>query len=412
MRASDDKQPLPDPPAPLRRTSPFTLELKEGGGCMAAFGLPFFLAGVFLALTATGIVPMKNAPDQNWTPVLTGFMSLVFLGAGGALVFGRQWITLDASRGSVVLRRGLLIPIQTKERRLTEFNAVVIGFTAGDSDSPDQYPVHLRAVAGTDFVISKPAKFGDSRKQAEYLCRFLSMPLADATTDHETLVGPEQIGQTLQERLLSGGVEAGSPMRPSAMHCAVHESDGEITIVMPGKKSSLAGLFAALIPAVLFLTVVPAIMRFFARTETPRGMGFTLLIFLMLAFGIPLIFVSVNLLVGNRRRGTTVKASPAGLVIERRGTWRTSTKLIPACDILDLDYSTFEGTLASAKSSSGTPGASSAGAERIFAFLKKWVPAKGIIVKSRQELIPFGEGLPANELQYLNWALRTALTRR
>jgi hypothetical protein len=86
--------------------------------------------------------------------------------------------------------------------------------------------------------------------------------------------------------------------------------------------------------------------------------------------------------------------------------------LISASDMLDLDYSTFEGTLASAKTSSRMPGASNAGAERIFAFLKKWVPTKGIMVKSREELIPFGEGLPANELQYLIWILRKALARR
>jgi hypothetical protein len=40
------------------------------------------------------------------------------------------------------------------------------------------------------------------------------------------------------------------------------------------------------------------------------------------------------------------------------------------------------------------------------------VPTKGIMVKSREELIPFGEGLPANELQYLIWILRKALARR
>jgi hypothetical protein len=238
------------------------------------------------------------------------------------------------------------------------------------------------------------------------------MPLADATTDHETVVSPEQIGQTLQDRLLSGDAEAGNPMRPLGMRCEVRESPAEVTIVMPGKKSSLAGLFAALIPALLFLILVPALMRFFSQTGTPWGIQVTILIFLMLILGIPLIFVTVNLLVGNKRRGTTVKASPAGLVIERRSTWRTSTKLIPASEILDLDCSTFEGALASVKSSSGTTGASSAGAERIFTFLKKWVPTKGIIVKSRQELIPFGEGLAADELQYLNWVLRKALVRR
>ena len=50
--------------------------------------------------------------------------------------------------------------------------------------------------------------------------------------------------------------------------------------------------------------------------------------------------------------------------------------------------------------------------ERLVAMLKRWGPANGIIVKSRHELITFGEGLPASELQYLSGVLRKALTGR
>ena len=107
---------------------------------MGLFGLPFFLAGVFLALTGSGLVPMQSAPDAKWTPVLLGLMSLVFLCVGGGLMLGRRWLTLDFSSRSLVRSRGLLIPMHREERHFSEFSAVVIVFNAGDSDSSDRYP--------------------------------------------------------------------------------------------------------------------------------------------------------------------------------------------------------------------------------------------------------------------------------
>jgi hypothetical protein len=107
-----------------------------------------------------------------------------------------------------------------------------------------------------------------------------------------------------------------------------------------------------------------------------------------------------------------VKASPGGLLIECRSAWRKRATLVSADDIRDLDCSTFEGALESARKPfemSATPGG---GTERLFARLERWVPTKGITVKSRRELITFGEGLPAGELQYLSWVLRKTLISR
>jgi hypothetical protein len=389
-------------PAPFRQTSPYTLELRESAGWMAVFGLPFFVAGGFLALTLTGVLPFEVTPRRAWGPVVLGLMSLVFLGVGGVFLFGRRWLTLDLARGSVIRRQGLLIPMRREERHLNEFTAVVIAFDSGDSDSPERYPVRLRAATGKDFVISTPAQFSESRKQAEYLCRFLRLPLADTTTDHETVVTPERASATLRDRLLSSKTEAERPIQPPRMLSEVTESPGDARIVIPGPRFPSAGVLGVVFSSLVLLILIPAILRSLSPNQSIWGVQPAFLI-LVLILAISSIVGGVNLMIGSRRNRTTVKASPAGLVIERRSAWRTRTKVVYASDILDLDQSTFEGVV---KSMTVPPGVAT---QRFLAALRNLAPGKGIVVKSRQELITFGEGLPLGELQYLSWVLRKAL---
>jgi hypothetical protein len=81
------------------------VEVQKGGGCLSLFGLPFFLAGVFLVLGAAGVVPIGNASER--TRLVLGQISPVFLGVGAALVFGRHWLVLDTGSGSLIRRYGL-----------------------------------------------------------------------------------------------------------------------------------------------------------------------------------------------------------------------------------------------------------------------------------------------------------------
>lgn len=403
MRTGEHNGPLPAPPAPFLQTSPSTLEVREGGGCMAVFGVPFFLAGVFLGLTATGLVPMQSAPAGTWVRVLLAVMSLVFLAVGGGLVFGRRWLTLDLGSGSVIRSQGLLVPMHHQERRLNEFTAVVLAFNAGDSDSADRYPVSLRALTGKDVVVTSAIQFGEAREHAEFLSRSLRLPLADTITDHETVVSPDRAGETLLDRLQSARADAARVAPPPEMRCEVSASRSDATIVIPGGKGMVFGGFASLLPVVMLIFVIPWLLRFFARTSTPTVVQYIFVAAMILMFGIPALIGSVNLMVGSHRKKTTVKASPAGLVIERQDAWRSHTQEVSAADILDVDLSTFASVL---------PPTPEPGTERIIAAAKRWAPTKGIIVKSRQALITFGEGLPAGELQYLNWLLRKALTSR
>jgi len=269
--------------------------------------------------------------------------------------------------------------------------------------------VKLRALTGKDFTVSSPAQFSDSRNQAEYLSRYLRLPLADTITDHETVVSPERACDPLQKRLVSGEVAVERTVAPPDLRCEVNTGEGHASIVIPGG-SLLAGGFAVLMPVLVFLVVIPAILRFVPAT--PGGFQSAPLFFVILFLGIPSIFICINQMVAGNRKRTSVEASPTGLVIERRSGWRTRTTVIAAADILDLDYSTVEGIIQSAKSSSLMVSSPVVGNERLFALLKSWIPTKGIVVKSRQGLTTFGEGLSAGELQYLKSILRKALAGR
>ncbi len=371
---------------------------------MALIGLPFFVAGVSMAIR---VLPLDAEPYRKWGSVVLGLASLAFIVVGSLLMFARQRLTLDLMTGSVMRWRGLLIPMQREERRLNEFTAVVIAFDRGDSETPDRYPVRLRAMSGKDFVIAKSGKFSESRKQAEYLCRALRLPLVDMTTDHETVITPERASESLQERLLAGDVHLEQAAAPAGMRSAVSESGGVVTIVIPRYETALFRVLFALV--ILLLIVIPTLLQVFSRKASPSGGQVVLLIVFGLLVTIPLLSGAANKFVGRKRKRTTVQASPAGFTIQNRTAWRTDTKIVSAADILDLDYATFEGALNSARRSSNIQVAPSATTAGMFARLRSLLPNQGIVVKSRQELITFGEGLAAEELQYLSWVLKTAL---
>jgi hypothetical protein len=408
---TDADMPLPPAPLPFRWKSPDTLELRERSGCFVAlFGAPFFLAGVFLFLSVIGVLPRQAEHESKWTPLLLGFMSLVFLGFGSVMLFGRRSLTLDLGRRSLIRQQGLLIPMHSETRLLSDFSAVALAYDPGDSESPVRYPVQLQAIQGREFVVSTPARFSESLRQAEFLSSVLRLPLVDATTDHRTIVAPERIGEGLKERLRSVNLEAEHVDRPPELRSEVSMAVGQTTIVFFGA-NVIPPVFIALGPVAAFLFVMPFLLRLLAR-GAPRGTGSAILTFLVLLVGVPALIRWFNRTFSHKIRRTMVKASSAGLVIERKHLLRISTIEVPTADILDVDCRSVEPALESAKNvyvNAMPLSQSIPQAQWIFTVLKRLVPSQGIIVKSRRELITFGEGLPEVELRYLLWILRRAL---
>jgi hypothetical protein len=372
---------------------------------IALFGVPFFLAGVFMMLSAAGIIPANSESGERSAPVILGPMGFMFFAVGSTMAFGRQWLILDLGRGSVLRQIGLLVPLWTSERLFSEFNAVVMTHDPGGSESAESYPVKLRGSVGKDVKIIDPLKFGESLMMAEYLAKTLHLPLIDATTGHETAVTPDRVGESLHDRL-SRAPETVPPPRPAAMQSEVVESVGETKIVIPAGDLKALGYIRVLLPIAVFLMAMLFVIPSIGKSANPR----TLFVILLLLFGLPTIFASVTFILTGKRKKTTVTVSRSALVIERPQGRKTQTTIIPTRDVLDVDYSTSENTIASAQRPSYPAREQIPQNERIIATLRKLVPNPGIIVKSRSALITLGEGLSTDELQYLVSLLRKALT--
>ena len=387
--------------------------MRERNGCAALFGAPFLLAGFFLFLSAVGVLPTMSEHESRWASLLLGFTSLVFLGFGGIMLFARRSLTLDLGRHSLVRQQGLLIPMRSETRPLSDFSQVVIAYDPGDSDSPVRYPVKFQAIQGGEFLISTDTQFGTSLVKAEFLSSVLRMPLVDTTTDHRMVIAPERIGEALNQRLQSVNLEVERVDRPAELHCEVTMAVGQTTIVFFGV-SIVPPIFLALGPVTAFLLVMPTLLRLLSR-GAPPGTGSAILTFLVLLVGVPAFIWWFNRFFSPKVRKTIVKASSVGLVIEQKHLLQTSRTSVPAADILDVDCRSVESALESAKNvyfDAMPLSQSMPHAQWIFTVLKKLVPSQGIIVKSRQGLITLGEGLPEVELKYLLWILRRALAGR
>ena len=412
-------------PSAFRQTAPDRIEIREGGGCLSLFGIPFLAAGVFLTLTGLRVAPLSNAgqvPGWAW-PVLV-LMGLVFVGVGGALVFGRRWVTIDRSRGVLREQRGLLVPMDRRDRSLGEFDRVTLRFEPGDSDTADRYPVGLRSpTAHDEFAVHSSSEFAESHAAAAFLADFLPLPLEDHTTGSATVRAPGEPDATLQARLRGGRERVDPVIRPRAPRSQVREGAGTASIAIPAESFRLVSLLPALVPASLFAWFGGDVLVFFRDTGTPPAVqyafgGFVILLLVI----IPLLGV-LSRLRHAARGGTFVTVTTDQLTLEERGAWRSRTIAIPVADILDIVAATasrarseLKVTAAQRAEESGRgQGRSAAGATAVprwLGSLSRLVKSDGVRVKALTGLYSFGAGLADDEVVYLAAVIKRALGER
>jgi hypothetical protein len=403
----------------FRYVAPERLQFREGGGCLSLFGVPFFLAGLFLLGTAGGAIPMGDAGDLgHWGRPLLGLMGVAFTGVGGTLVFGRSWTTLDVSARAAIKSWGLLVPFKAQERHLDEFSRVVIGFEAGDSDSADHFPVMLKARRGPDFVLCKFTDYAEARHCAAEAARHLLFALEDASGDHAVAIDPAHADRPMQER---NARHVQAPPRPAAARSEVHHETTGVRIVIPHPSLSHFGLLFALLPVMIPVVVVPWLWDFFQQTRTPEAVGLIFLGIFALFFGVLPAMTIVNGIMRARRGYVEVRASREGVTVHERSAWRTRTLAsIDAGDILDVDFGTRDNGAASARraveqklmESGHEPASLSPHLDRLMAAATRWTKGRGVIVKSRGGLTTFAQGLDDDEIRYLHSVVRKALIPR
>jgi hypothetical protein len=405
---------------PFTLVTPDRLQIREGGGCMSGFGIPFFVAGVFLFLSLLGIVPVSNAnelPTLAW-PLLM-LMAIAFTTVGGVLVFGRSWTTIDRAQHEVIKQMGLIVPLHQRTIPLDGYTAIRLGFVEGDSDTSDKFPVALKRSTGPDLVLWNATVYEQARACAGALGDLLHLDIEDATTDHAVRLPADQIDLPLRERLRTESGLFDDVSRPRDARSQVTRASDTVTIVIPLSRTHWLWLAAGLIPLAVVAAVGPAFARFFRQSQTPDPVAWVFLGFLTLFFGILPTLTALNAFLRSRRGATILEISKQGVRIRQRGAWTTRTTVsLDASDILDVDYTSRESALASAKRAteqqimqSYPDHAEAAGprVERLVAALTRFVTNKGLTIKTRKGLTTVGRGLDDEEIRYLHSLIRRVL---
>ena len=412
-----------DPPEGFDLVSPDVLRISEGGGAVSLFGLPFLAAGVFLLLAAVGIVPFDNADQiEGWMYAVISLMALAFTSVGAGILFGRKWYTLDRGRGTIVVSRGLLVPMQNTETNYHYFNAVQLEFNSGDSDSPDRFAVFLKSSGMTKpILLVNGTDYGSARQSAVFIAEFLRFPLEDSTTDHTVKLDADQLQRSFRERA-RGDAPYGSA-QPLHMKSQIERGNGRLKISIPQANRIAGSVLSFAIPLVVLSVFGRDVIDFLFSHETPEEVRLVALGFASLFILVPLIGI-IRAKLASRRPGTIVTVDRETFTLWERNGRRKKTITVPVEDILDIDFGTKE-SLTSAISAGAlqnrplnrgidprlTAKQLSPGLTKALSLIAKYVPAKGVTVKSVQGLHSFGSGLPDDEIRYLHSLVSEFLRR-
>src|SRR5262245_2304621 len=267
---------------PFKLVTPDRLQIREGGGCMAAFGLPFFVVGVFLFLNLAGLVPISNADEMPTLPwPLLILMAIAFTTVGGGLVFGRSWTTIDRAQREVIKQFSLIVPLHERSTPLDGYTAIRLGFVEGDSDTSDKFPVALIRSTAPDLVLWNPTVYEQARECARALGELLHLDIEDATTDNPVRLRADQMDVPLRDRLRSEGGVQGDVSRPPNAKSQVSREGDRVTIVIPSQRSHWLLLAAGLVPLAVLAFLGPP-LEFFRQTRTPDPVAWVFIGFLSL----------------------------------------------------------------------------------------------------------------------------------
>lgn len=395
------------------------MEIREGGGCLSIFGLPFLGAGLFVLFAAAGLIPCFTEPDMNlWARLGLAFGGLVFAVAGGLFVFGRSRIVIDKAQGAILRNRSLLsVLIQSRSFPINTFQSVELGFDAGDSDSPDTYPVVLKnADTACDLRISSNANYAVSLEEARQLAIFLNLPLEDATTDHKAILAPGEVDKPLAQRLHESDEDVWAA-QPVTMQSKVEMTSGRLQIRVPRRGFRVIMLLPLVVVLSVLYYVLPDLMDFFQHSGTPEPVQWILTGIILLVFGLIPLMSAVRAALG-KRGYTEILIADGHIQITEQRAWRQKAISIEAADMTGLDYGTVKSRSEQAAMEFRTRAMKSSADNTVRPMrpLPSWAAAlaslarsKGITIKHRRGLYTFGAGLPDEEVKYLYSLIRRSL---
>lgn len=365
-------------------SDPDRMVFRSGGGCLMLFGLPFFLAGLGIIATLFLSEPHRPREKETGKPApapLVIVMGTVFAALGVGLMFGRAGKVLDRRTDTLTTWWGLLLPLRSKEQRLSAFEQVVLSREVRRSKNGTYtvYPVRLRGKGCPDVTLEEPQNPEQARRVAEEVAKFLGRPFADSSMGELVLRQAAELDESVRDRARRTGERVEVPPPPPGQRCRTRVVADTLCIDIPPlgfRKLHAVPLVVAGAAALLltFAVILPV-----ARDKRmPADAKAVIIGFVgLFLIGVP-VFLSAVFATRRARLRRAVEVSPRELRVITRGILSEKAVTIP-CDELE-ELAIVPARLAQ--------GALSPGGEVILA-------------RSDRAMAVFGEGLSSQELAWL-----------
>ena len=239
----------------IKEVSPGRLEIREGGGCLTLFGLPFLATGIFMMLASFGVVTMHN-DGEPVTQVTLLLLAVLFTLVGAVLSFGRSITAIDVGQHVVTKQWRVLLPVRTWTYQLGDYSTVTLAFVRGDSDSADKYPIGLKGNSVAPLPLCSPTQYAEARQCAAAVARHLGLDIEDTSTDHPSRVTASEADAALRDRLRSATIRPRRRCASSVMTSDVSDAGGTSRIAIPMPPLNPLAVIGGFFPAVVAMSML------------------------------------------------------------------------------------------------------------------------------------------------------------
>ena len=310
---------------------PDVLEEKSGGGCLALFGLPFFLVG--LAVMFSPFVA-KAGKAPPWF-IAVGFGG-VFAAVGLAFIGGRSGVRLDARRRTVRRWWSCLCVGGSKEIEVLDTFRVRMSREVRRSKNSTYTVYPVRLVGGEkDVDLETCGVPGKARATAEQVCKLLGLDMEDTTSGAAVIRERDTLDDSLRDRARRTGATIEVSDMPPGSGIRLQQEGGDLVIELPRPgvrathKLALGGILVlSLILGLAFLSIA-------RDPKTPSEVRIVMICILGAVLLLP-ITAGLAYVLKKAKSHATIRVSKDRLCVESCGVFGSRVAEIPADELEEL----------------------------------------------------------------------------
>jgi hypothetical protein len=252
---------------------------------------------------------------------------------GALLLCLRRRVVLDRRQRVAVAGWSLLVPLTTREHRLSSAHEVVLASeerSFGDTDY-NVFPVTLEGPGSDVIRLREPRNHERARRLAEDTAKFLGLGMRDRSSGEVIARAPGTLDQSLRQRAKQAGARSRMPERPAGAKSIASFDGATATIEIPPFMRWIWSVLTGLLVAALTALGLEFDTKRDAAPELQHGL---FLFLVLLAVTVPILFFLMHRMGIHHRDRLVVSAHE--VVLTRRGLFGARTLPLPADEIEEV----------------------------------------------------------------------------